>query len=86
MFLQVERINKRYTTENGLVFQTPELAYTSAEAVGPAADVYNLVLLMFWVIMKLYFHMKIYLFANKVNAFREFDDLWKGNGLLRGWV
>ncbi|XP_053392636.1 serine/threonine-protein kinase 31-like isoform X2 [Mercenaria mercenaria] len=43
-----DRISKRYVTEGGLVFQTPELQYTSPDILGNAADVYNLVLFIFW--------------------------------------
>ncbi|XP_060586126.1 serine/threonine-protein kinase 31-like isoform X2 [Ruditapes philippinarum] len=45
-----ERVSKRYAAEGGFVFQTPELQYTSPEVLGNAADVYNLVLLIFWLI------------------------------------
>ena len=36
------------------MFQTPELQYTSPDAIGPAADVYNVVLLLFMVSMNTY--------------------------------
>ncbi|XP_052262837.1 serine/threonine-protein kinase 31-like isoform X2 [Dreissena polymorpha] len=42
-----ERMMKRYVTDTGVVFQSPELQFSSAESLGPAADVYNMVLLIF---------------------------------------
>ncbi|KAL4239766.1 RNA catabolic process [Mactra antiquata] len=44
----VERSSKRYVSGSGLVFQCPEHLYSSPETMGTVADVYNLVLLTFW--------------------------------------
>ncbi|XP_052776384.1 serine/threonine-protein kinase 31-like [Mya arenaria] len=43
-----DRISRRHVTDSGIVFQSPELQFTSPETMGPSADIYNVVLFIFW--------------------------------------